>query len=85
MFFVYTNTGEIILWLKRMPDNTDFEVQRGDIWFEGRKVMGGVNWDVCDWEYTEDDISIDFEPSKYLYDPQTQEISLNPNWSSYED
>lgn len=81
-FFIYRkDTGEVVLGLPNLPENNDFENPRGDIWYEKKKVLGGVNWDVCDWEYSATPIDIDFEIGKYLYDPITNEITENPNWT----
>jgi len=81
-FFVYRkDSGEIIYMIPNIPDNTDYTISRGDIWYEGKKVLGGINWDVVDYEVIDPSVELEGEPGMYIYNPTTGEISSNPNWS----
>ena len=82
-FFIYKNTDNVVIKaLPEMPDNEDFAVERGDIWHEQTKILGGVNWDVCVWESSQDGFELtDYQDNKYMYDPTTEKFSLNTDWS----
>ena len=53
------NSGDIILMLPDVPDNTNFDDVRGDVIFNGTKYLGGVNWDNVDWEYNSSGVELD--------------------------
>jgi len=80
-FIIYDMGNRIITALPALPDNADYGVERGDVWFGGRKILGGVNWDNCSAHTFENPAEIgEFRADKYIFDPETETIAPNPDY-----
>lgn len=78
-FFVYSKQdGRIFLALPSLPEN-DFQKEDRVI-FNKMVVARGINWDNSDWEYTENAINMNSDVSRYIYNPDTHEITEDLNW-----